>query len=122
MKKTARLVIVQYDAGSNSFTVDPNPVVLLPGITQVFFVIQTINCGESPPGMFTAIEVLNKPAFKFLAVDGFARIFKGSIDNDLSEGDKEINLAYRIHIEYKAAGQLASVDPSIVLLPPTGGP
>ncbi len=122
MSKRTQLVVVHYDAGNNSLTPDLNPVVLLPGSTKIFFALRTINGGQSAPALFTTIKVVNQPSVVFAAVDGLQSLFAGTIDNKLKQGDSEQVLEYELCCEYPPLERSQTLDPSIVLLPPTGGP
>ena len=116
------VVVVTFDASTSTFAINPNPILICPGITTLYFALQTANRGHADPADLLAIfeDKLIKSAEP---VDGSKQLWKVEIDNE-ERGDSPDVYSYTVRVAY--AGKEFMKDPTVILEPPNieppGGP
>lgn len=113
-----RVAVVTFDAASKSFSLNPDPIRIPPGRSDLYFALQTANRGDAARAEFRTIFEDHLFATAS-SVEGSNELWKVVVDNESPSAGEE-SYSYTVRISY--AGKEYPYDPSVVLEPPPTEP
>lgn len=113
-----RVVIVTFDASSKNFSLNPDPIRLPDGTTDLYFALQTANRGDADKAVFSSLFA-DWDWATASPVDGSGELWKVRIVNEPALSSSE---TYTYTVEILYAGSTLAHDPTVILDPPNTDP